>query len=131
MSGHRGELPGKQSTSACFLGLSFSLSFSPAELDRGRCFRRGPARFKCRSNFPGRCSAAARAARDHGARAVPVISSTWFYVDGRHVTVGHDKWKFGGAISAPILVDYDQPQNVEIRLSSLDANPGETKEATQ
>jgi hypothetical protein len=41
------------------------------------------------------------------------------YVDGRHVSLGHDKWGYGGARSGPIAVDYDWPQEVEIGLSSL------------
>ncbi|HEY4989539.1 MAG TPA: hypothetical protein VII09_07020, partial [Opitutaceae bacterium] len=41
------------------------------------------------------------------------------YVDGSHVVVAHDKWGIGGARSAPIAVDFERPQDVEIGMSSL------------
>jgi hypothetical protein len=45
------------------------------------------------------------------------------YVDGGHVVVGHDKWSIGGARSAPIAVDFQEPQKVEISMNSLNLDP--------
>ena len=46
------------------------------------------------------------------------------YVDGGHVVVGHDKWGYGGARSAPIAVDYEGSQAVEVSMTSLGAPKG-------
>jgi hypothetical protein len=40
------------------------------------------------------------------------------YLDGRHVSIGHDKWNYGGARSGPIAVDYSEIQDVEIGFGS-------------
>jgi hypothetical protein len=41
------------------------------------------------------------------------------YLDGLHVLVGHDKWGYGGAKSAPIAVDPTVPQEIEINMVSM------------
>jgi len=46
------------------------------------------------------------------------------YLDGLHVIVGHDKWGYGGAKSAPILVDPTVPQEIGIDMASMHS-PGE------
>lgn len=56
------------------------------------------------------------------------------YVDDKHVTVGHDKWSYGGELSAPIPVDYGKIQNIEIDMNSLYpgvASEGETRLPSQ
>ena len=49
------------------------------------------------------------------------------YLDGRHVSIGHDKWGYGGAQSRPITVDYDGIQHVEVGFDP-DALAGPSKE---
>lgn len=48
------------------------------------------------------------------------------YLRRGRLSVGHDKWAYGGAVSAPFTVDRSVPQTVEISMTSLDqpAAPG-------
>ncbi|MDD2762722.1 MAG: hypothetical protein PHE83_01975 [Opitutaceae bacterium] len=41
------------------------------------------------------------------------------YADARHVRFGFDHWAVGGAVSEPIPIDYDSPQELEISMGSL------------
>jgi hypothetical protein len=41
------------------------------------------------------------------------------YVDDRHIAFGFDHWSYGGPATAPIPVDRDHVQRLEIRLGSL------------
>lgn len=50
------------------------------------------------------------------------------YLDATHVLVGHDKWNIGGGRSAPIAIDYDGIQNVEIAMGSLYPEADHAKE---
>jgi hypothetical protein len=46
------------------------------------------------------------------------------YVGGGYFCIGHDKWSYGGAVSAPFFVDATHPQTVEISMSSLGSGHG-------
>ncbi|MFA5058425.1 MAG: hypothetical protein WC485_09950, partial [Opitutaceae bacterium] len=50
------------------------------------------------------------------------------YADDQHVRFGFDHWAVGGAVSEPILIDYDSPQVIEIGMGSL--YPKETEAKT-
>ena len=46
------------------------------------------------------------------------------YTGEGHFCIGHDKWSYGGAVSAPFFVDATRPQTVEIAMASLGTGHG-------